>query len=168
MNINRLNVYRRGLKVERLHTVPHIAPYNNGFHSCNAALIAHELCQLADINSASVMRYMLLHDVAEGYVGDTPANVKRDYPDIKHALDIAESEWEARNILDMPDLCIQEKDIAKVADITELGMYCLEELALGNTNLIKVLVNVVNYLEEYKNIKGVSHIFNHFVSRGNL
>ena len=168
MIINKLHVYRKGLKVERMHTVQHIMPYNNGFHSCNAALIAHELCLLNNLNSASVVLYMLLHDVAEGYVGDSPANVKMEYPDIKKALDKAESDWETKHIPDMPDLHVQEKRIAKVADLSELGMYCLEELWLGNKNVTEILVRVVEYLHNYKEVKGCEDFINHFIARGEL
>lgn len=163
MDINRLHIWRKGLKVERMHTVPHITPYNNGFHSCNAALIAHELCLLNGLNSASVIRYMVLHDIAEEYVGDTPANVKRDFPNIKIALDEAEKHWEEKYIPDMPDLHRQEKDIAKVADLAELGMYCLEELHLGNKNVLFTLKNVIDYLKEYQDIKGTTDFIDHFI-----
>lgn len=165
MNINRLHIWRKGLKVERMHTIQHITPYNNGFHSCNAALIAHEICRLNNINSASVIRYMLLHDISEGYVGDVPANVKRDFPEIKYALNIAESIWEERHIPDMPDLSIQEKSIAKIADLSELGMYCIEELSLGNDNVDEVLINVIKYLQDYIDIEGVSDFIFHFISK---
>lgn len=168
MIIDKLHVYRKGLKVERMHTIQHITPYNNGFHSCNAALIAHELCVLNKINSASTVLYMLLHDVAEGYVGDSPANVKREYPDIKQALDNAEKDWEQKYIPDMPDLHKQEKAIAKVADLAELGMYCLEELWMGNKNVTEILVRVVEYLQDYKEVKGTEDFINHFVARGKL
>jgi len=163
MDINRLHIWRKGLKVERMHTVPHITPYNNGFHSCNAALIAHELCMLNGINSATVIRYKLMHDIAEGYVGDTPTNVKKDFPDIKKALDRAEKHWEKTYIPDMPDLHPQEKEIAKAADLAELGMYCLEELHLGNKNVLFVLNNVIAYLKSYQDIKGVTDFIDHFI-----
>ena len=165
MDINRLHIWRKALKVERMHTVPHVTPYNNGFHSCNAALIAHELCELNGLNSASVIRYMLLHDLAEGYTGDMPANVKRDFPDLSKALSIAEKVWEGEYIPSMPDLHIQEKIIAKVADTAELGMYCLEELHLGNKNVLPVIANVIRYLQEYEssNLKGIKEFIDHLV-----
>lgn len=166
MDINRLHILRKGMKVERMHTIPHITPYNNGFHSCNAALIAHELCRLNNISSASTVRYMLLHDVSEAYVGDTPAYVKRDYPDVKTALDAAEKDWEEKHIPDMPDLHPMEQAIAKVSDLAELAMYCLEELELGNKNVYPVILNCINYLEDHKNIKGVSQFIDHFITRG--
>jgi len=164
MDINQLHIWRKGLKVERMHTITHVTPYNNGFHSCNAALIAHELCQLNGIDSASVVRYMLLHDIAEAYVGDTPADVKRDFPAIKLALQEAEGHWEERNIPNIPDLAITEKIIAKIADTAELGMYCLEELHLGNKNAMPVLLKVIQFLQEYpKEIAGVSQFLDHFI-----
>lgn len=167
LNIERLNIYRKGLSVERCHTVPHIIPYNNGFHSCNAALIAHELCVLNNLNSASSIRYMLLHDIAEGYTGDIPANVKVNNPDLKSELDLIEARWERLNIPDMPDLSIQEKRISKVADIVELGMYCLSELKLGNKNMIFVLTNVIVYLNKYIDpVKGTQEFIEYLISRG--
>ncbi len=168
LNLERLNTYRKGLKVERLHTVTHITPYNNGFHSANAALLSHELCELNSIDSRSVVLYMLMHDVAEGYVGDMPSNFKRDYPSVKMELDQAEKEWESLNLPFLPTLTPEEKDIVKIADLAELGFYALEELALGNTNLNHVLVNVVDYMQEFRMYVGVNNLIDHFVSRGNL
>jgi len=167
MDISKLNVYRKGLRVERLHTVYHIAPYNNGFHSANAALIAHELCKYNGMDSASIIRYMLLHDVAEGYVGDIPSNVKKDYPEIKSILDKIEHTWEEVYIPDMPDLHHSEIAIAKASDAIELGMYCIEELKLGNQNVEHVLNNIIRYLhEDSNNVNGVSDFMEYFVCRG--
>ncbi len=166
MLIERLNLYRKGLKVERLHTMPHIIPYNNGFHSANAALIAHELCELNNIDSASVVMYMLLHDVAEGYTGDVPANVKMDYPNIKHALNEAEKDWEERNIPHLPDLSHQERKIARAADLLELGMHCLDELAIGNQDMQFVLKNVIQYSDQYReDIVGFSKLVDDICER---
>ena len=168
MNIERIKVYRKGLKVERLHTVAHLTPYNNGSHSANAGLIAHELCILNNMQSSSpaVVLFMLMHDIAEGYVGDMPANVKRDNPDLRKMLSKVEDHWEKVNLPHMPDLHHHERAIVKIADIVELGMYCVEELALGNTNLNHVLVNVINYLGEYSEYKGVAEFVEYFISRG--
>lgn len=168
IDFNKINIYRKGLHVERMHTVRHITPYNNGFHSCNAALLAMELCKLNKMNDSSIIKYMLLHDVAEGYTGDIPANVKVDNPDLKHALSAVEKHWEDKFLPDMPDLCAEEKVIAKVADLSELGLYCLEELTLGNKNTISILINVVNYLSAHSYVLGVKSISDYLISRGEL
>lgn len=168
MNIRTIEVYRKGLKVERLHTIPHLTPYNNGFHSANAALIARDLCVYNDIAPATTMYYMLLHDVAEGYTGDLPANVKVDNPEMAAMLDRIEDNWAEIHIPHMPDLAPIEKRVAKVSDLAELGMYCLEELILGNKGVILVLTNVVEYLQNYTDVKGCQEFITHFVSRGEL
>jgi len=170
LNIQELLIYRKGLKVERLHTVPHLTPYNNGFHSANGALIAEHLCMANDMELSAVtcMKYMLLHDVAECYVGDVPTNVKMDNSELKSVLDKIETKWESRNVTNMPDLHHTEKAICKVADLAELGMFCVDELNLGNNNVIYVLDNVVDYLQSYTDIKGCNSFIKYFVTKGGI
>jgi len=161
--VKQIQIYRIGLRVERLHTVPHLLSYSNGHHSANAALIAHEICKEEGISSSSVVLYMLMHDVAEGYTGDVPANVKRDNGDLKFELDRIEDKWVKRNLPDMPDLSHEEKAIAKAADLIELGMHCTDEIFAGNRNVKVVLMNVVNYLHSMYHIKSVKKITEKFL-----
>lgn len=147
--IEQIEIYRKGLSVERLHTIRHVIPYSNGHHSANAALIAHELCKKNNLDSHSCILYMLMHDVAEHYVGDVPADVKVENPDLKFALGEIERRWEVVNLPDLPDLHIQEKYICKVSDLIELGMHCMDEIKMGNRNVNPVLDNVVTYLTSY-------------------
>jgi len=159
MILDKIKTYRKGLAVERMHTVPHHTPYNNASHSCNAALIAYELCKLNFEKTERIILHILMHDVAEGYVGDTPANVKVDNPKLKEVLSRIEDNWERDNLLDIPTLNLVEHDIFKSADLIELGMYCLEELKMGNRNVITVLSNVTKYLTRYSGesaVRGVS------------
>lgn len=165
--IERVKLYRKGLNVERMHTVAHITPYNNGSHSANAALIAIELCYINGMDCYSVIKYMLMHDIAEGYTGDIPANVKVDNPELKKVLDKVEKQWEERNLPHMPDLHGDEVFIAKAADLIELGMYCIDEIRMGNEdNMLPVLANVINYLSYCSSIKGVSLFVEYLVKRG--
>lgn len=141
---------RKGLKVERLHTTPHHQPYNNGFHSANAALIAMHLAvenKFTALSTSTVIKYMLMHDVAEGYTGDMPANVKRENVLLSNALAIAEDSWIERNNIPLPDLAHEEAVICKAADLIELGMFCRDEIAMGNRNMYFVMDNVMEYLE---------------------
>lgn len=171
MSLARLTAIRRGLKVERLHTIPHIQPYNNGFHSAGAAIIAMELCELNEMTSGTVIRYMLLHDVSEGYTGDMPADVKVDTPELKLALTMAEEAYEKRIGLALPELTDEQKDICRIADLAELGMYCVDEIYMGNRNLYRVLNNVISYLNTvkllaYKGTRDFKGRFTHMVKHG--
>jgi len=148
--LEQVKIYRRGLNVTRMHTVPHIRHYDNGGHSASAALIALELCKLNEVEPAQeldIIKYMLMHDVAEQFVGDVPADVKRIEPDIKSILDAVESNWERKNLpdkpLEMSKLC---SSLCKASDLIELGMFCVEELNMGNKGVTHVLQNVIDYL----------------------
>ncbi len=163
MNIEKLNICRAGLKVNRLHTIPHIQPYNNGFHSANATLIAMELCLSNNMIANACIVWMLLHDIAEGYTGDIPANVKVENPFLAIHLKEIEARWENLNI-DLPNLTDKQRRICKAADLIELGFFCLDELTMGNKNVTIVLKNVIQYLRGYHNILGVSDCCRYIIS----
>ncbi len=171
MNIARLTAIRKGLKVERLHTVPHIQPYNNGFHSAGAAIISMELCKLNEMTSGDVIRYMLLHDVSEYRTGDVPADVKVENPELKLALAVAEEDYEKSIDLELPELTDRQHDICRIADLAELGLYCVDEIRMGNTEVYHVLKNVVSYLNtmkflQYKGVRELKSRLVHAVNHG--
>ena len=147
---NRLNTYRDGLSVERLHTHYHNLPYNNGFHSANAALIADEIARFANFDQTeqlSIVRYMLLHDVAERFVGDIPSPFKRVLGEkVKGLMDEAEGNWLNSKGIQLPDLSEAQKEVCKVADIIELMEYSKREMATGNTSIEIVITNCKTYL----------------------
>lgn len=162
LDINKLVTMRQGLNVERMHTIRHIQPYNNGFHSANAALIVIELAKLNNMTSPRMVEYMLLHDIAEFGIGDTPANAKRKNPDLKIAVDRAEVKWLKENQIHLPEMTGFEFRICKAADLYELGMFCIDEINMGNVTVNIVLDNVIKYLEELKDVKGVTDMISSF------
>ena len=165
--IEKLKIHRDGNAVQRLHVVRHIMPYTNGQHSANATLLAIELCRANSLPIASVVEYMLLHDLPEGYTGDTPANVKWDNPMLAVALEAAENHWANSAGLEFPDLNAQEAAICKFADMAELGMYCVEELNLGNRHVLPILVRAIASLNIRKGaILGAQEIIDYLTSWG--
>lgn len=158
MNLRTINKYRNGYRVERLHTVPHHTPYNNGNHSANAAMIGYELAKINHLKTSDIILALLLHDLHEADLGDIPAPMKRSSPEISKCISKAESNWDSHNIPDYPALCQASKEVVKAADIMELGLYCLDELQMGNKHIIHVLKNVIRYLEPYDHIIGVGGI----------
>lgn len=166
MDMKMLDLCRRGSRVERMHTVPHLLPYSNGFHSANAALIAVELAKLEELTDRNIMLYMLLHDVAEVHTGDSPADVKRLNPELKQMLDGIELRWLHKSGIELPQLTPNEKAICKIADLTELGMHCLDELELGNRKVNHVLYNVIEYLRIYESRPYVCDLIEYFITKG--
>ncbi len=165
--IEQIKTYRKGLRVERLHTVPHALSYSNGHHSANVALLAHELCLLNGLSSSSVVLAALMHDIHEGELGDLPAPAKRKSLVLRVEYEILENDFNKIELNSYPDLHPQEADILRIADIAELGMHCKDELAMGNTNCEDVLLNVMNYLQDYrKDYKGVDNILVYLAYRG--
>lgn len=160
-------IYRRGLNVTRMHTVPHIRHYDNGSHSASAALIALELCKLNEVSEGyqfDIIKYMLMHDIAEQFVGDVPADVKRIEPTIKEVLDKVEKSWERKNIPSKPEsIGIFGSRICKCADLIELGMFCVEEINMGNRHVRHVLENVISYLGDHiSKVKGSYQFLTYF------
>jgi 5'-deoxynucleotidase YfbR-like HD superfamily hydrolase len=166
--IDKVKLHRDGNAVQRLHVVRHLMPYTNGQHSANAALLAIELCRLNRLPIASVVEYMLLHDLAEGYTGDMPANVKWENPQLAAALTTTEERWCRAHGLELPDLSNEEAAICKFADMAELGLYCAEELTLGNRHVLPVMVRVLEALNCRKgNIIGAQDIIDYITAWGN-
>jgi 5'-deoxynucleotidase YfbR-like HD superfamily hydrolase len=168
MNIvDKALIYRAGFSVERLHCRPKITEYNNGFHSANAALIAMDLCLANHVPYYSVIHYMLLHDLHESYTGDVPGNVKIDHEGLHSEFLKIERRWNEMFLPDSPDLSTEEKVICKCADLIELGLFYRDEFNLGNRTLKPVKLNVLNYLEHYKDIIGVSE-FIQYITHGEI
>lgn len=148
MSIKWLQTARHGGLVNRCHTVPSLQSYNVAEHSFNAILIAHTICKdlgwkikvsyetsmrYIDIDENRITRYLLLHDLPEGYTGDIPANVKKE-TDLKRLMDKIEDDWTDKNVPNYmkQDLSSQEYAVAKLADVLELCMFCKDEIQMGN------------------------------------
>lgn len=158
MNLERIRIYRDGLRVERLHTVPHNLHYSNGHHSANAALIGYELASYNDLSSHNIVLYLLMHDIHEGFIGDIPAPAKCHNAAMAGAVARMETMWEKENLPHLPKLCEAEREIIKAADTIELCLHCLDELKCGNKHVIPVIENARDYLEDFSDIIGVTSI----------
>jgi 5'-deoxynucleotidase YfbR-like HD superfamily hydrolase len=129
--------------------------------------IAYELITAADaarvaVEPSAIIRHLLTHDVAEGYLGDTPAHVKAEYGRVSGALHAAEESWNTRNIPEYltHQLVPYEKDLVKAADTLELGYFCVEEREMGNRAVAPVFNYVVDYVDrqELRKVHGVAPI----------
>lgn len=136
----------RGLYVHRAHTVSLIHEETVGHHSAHVAAIIIWIMHPVT-PSGSLLRAAILHDVAEGYTGDIPANVKIDHPNLRTLLHRIETDWwEERGWTD-PSLRLDSDEalLLKIADYLSLGRMCAHERLMGN----RLINNMQNNIREY-------------------
>lgn len=96
--------------------------------------------------SREQMRALLLHDVAEVATGDTPYHSKKDYPQLKVALDEAEKEVWAELGEPCISLTHEEEVQCKFCDLAEAGFHAMREVEMGNRRAVPILRKVVEGL----------------------
>lgn len=173
MNIEWINTTRLGGQVTRCHTVPTIRQHNNAEHTAGALVIAKELCEANGMSltaTAGVLEYLMVHDTAEMYCGDVPANVKKEHKKLADELDVVEQDWETRNVpfsyVTSKDLSQQQRWVARCADLLELGYFCVEEAEMGNKRIHPVWENVLHYVIPFEeDINGVFEVMSELRTR---
>jgi 5'-deoxynucleotidase YfbR-like HD superfamily hydrolase len=130
---------RKGGNVNRFHTIVTHREHLVSSHSWGVTAIVDYLTSQA--GSASLLRAALYHDVAEYVTGDVAADTKIAYPVLKETLDNITATVELDLGIRIP-LGDFERSILRYADLADLGLNCLEELSLGNRNMISILANV--------------------------
>lgn len=130
--IRRVQAYREGGAVQRCHTMPILGDASNARHQYNMVVLYFLLHPNPLIE---VVHHILVHDVAERWVGDTPAPAKHSMnPQLGKELLKAE-QW-VEQALGIPELVdAGERKWVKALDLLELLMFCEDQLALGNRNV---------------------------------
>lgn len=160
-----MNIYethkklRKGGNVERFHTDRMLFRQNVAQHSFNAALLAYHIADYYsersnnEVNPDELLRYMLIHDIAEQAVGDTPSFTKRKSKDLHRILYCLETEWMSKNLSDTPffdlvapNLTETDRIIAKFSDAFECACTCNEEIAMGNSNFKVILKRSTDFI----------------------
>jgi 5'-deoxynucleotidase YfbR-like HD superfamily hydrolase len=151
--INWCDHFIKAASVKRFHTVPTINNETVGEHSFGVAMMVIAITDRQC--SKELLMAALFHDMAEIAIGDTPFNVKVEFPTVKKALADAEMQWESKNNFHIP-LTDEEKVVLKYADMLQLLYYCLGQRKLGNTNMDVVFRRGVAYLNELNKFPGKS------------
>ncbi len=135
---------RAGGAVERCHTVRHQGSYSVAAHSWGVAMLMHYLWP-EDFGRLAI--HCLSHDVAEAWVGDIPAPVKKFVPGLSHKMADMEHWLEVTLGLPPSSLLGQEDAMKlKVCDCLEFYLWCREQLALGNNFAHDPLEEITRYL----------------------
>jgi 5'-deoxynucleotidase YfbR-like HD superfamily hydrolase len=134
-----------GANTRRYHTVPTLLTETVAHHSHGVALICHLLMSNRNYNP-QVTYAALLHDMAEYRVGDVPSPSKLEFG-ISKMLDEFESRILRSEGFPMPALSVEDGRVLKLADLAQGALFCIQEIAMGNTKLSAVLDRYLSYAE---------------------
>lgn len=135
-----LRIIRDGGNISRFHTRKMIQRQDVAQHSFNAAFIAESISHKTEgADDHKVVMHMLLHDIPELWIGDTPGHIKAQNPGLKANLDEVErraayQNFAYRHLMVMYHLNEREELICKFADLAECAFKAIEEMEMGNTD----------------------------------
>jgi len=145
------NTVRDGGNVQRYHTKNLIKPQDVAQHSFNCALIVDHFGELIGLNEFEryeTVMHMLLHDVPEQAIGDTPYYTKVQHNNIKAGLDAAELEWcrghlpkRYFDLTTMANFSEKQKVLCKFVDSYEAMCKVDEEVAAMGNNSLRTLTH---------------------------
>lgn len=139
-----LSSLRHGGQVMRYHTWETLTQQRVSAHSWGVAVI---MWVLDPGVSKEAILAGLMHDVAEGFVGDVPATVKWRSEKLRQALHEEEEHINsALGINFEATLDLSEHMLLKVADILDLMFYAYEERRMGNQSMDDVIQNGYNWI----------------------
>lgn len=144
--IRAILAYRGGNKVKRYHTIDLLVPETVGHHSANMAVLVTMIYPECTLE---MLKWALLHDIAEQWTGDVPAPAKWASPALKSALDELESRMLSEYAIGLADLGSHERAVLKQADMLDLCFKMAEEVAMGNTTAKPLLKRGLKYLADH-------------------
>lgn len=146
MHINDLvNMLRECSSVERSHTLPHHGSYTNGKHSFDAVMLLFAL--YPGEPPMRLVKAVLTHDFGERWCGDIPAPAK--WCDREFARRSEDLERRCLRAIGFDiELTEDEQLWLKAVDTVELLLWAKEQLALGNTNAVMVVNNILTWLQK--------------------
>jgi hypothetical protein len=131
-------------KVKRYHTMHTHGSQTVAEHSFYVCLL---LTELVDKPSVALLKAALYHDLPEHETGDIPATTKWKYPKLAEEVKSAENDFIERHGL---AVSLPDKDwlALKYADMGELVMYSIDQIMLGNRNMVPVGKRGLDFLKD--------------------
>ena len=146
-----LNIVRKLNHIPRCFRFPLVRATSVAEHSFHTAVTALFLAEelkagaYPALDMEKLLRRALLHDTEESLVSDIPYDVKKHLTGITEALErmfeetfVHPPEWFRVAVCGSCDGSI-EHQVAKLADMLELAVYCVGEVRMGNKHLLAIL-----------------------------
>ena len=149
------HVLRKAGKVKRYHTMSTHGAQTIAEHTFYVCLL---LMELVEKPSVMLLKAALYHDLPEHETGDIPATTKWKYPKLAEEVKAAESDFIERHGL---SVSLPDKDwlALKYADMGELVLYCIDQIMLGNRNMIPVGKRGLDFLRDLPYLNDRAHEF---------
>jgi len=150
VNEQSLGVLLASGNVTRCHTIPTIKPQTVGAHTWRAVVILHWL--YAPAYPPAPLTYALtVHDIPELKTGDMPGDTKYANPALAAALERSETEFLlTHGIADDTSLTHTERCVLGLCDRADLVMYALDEVEMGNLNMLHVAEKAYSMAQEQR------------------
>jgi len=131
--------------IRRFNMLPTIRQQDLCGHGYGVGCIFFLLCKEFDIEiSADLLFHVMNHDFVEAYTGDLNKVVKEKNDATREAWSLLESESVPSNLRGFTDRVLEAKlkdagplvwKMFQLADCMDAGLYCMDEIRLGNLHL---------------------------------
>ena len=141
--MNDLDIFMRASAVKRYHTTPTIGNQTIGEHSYRMLLVLYAVCT----PSPELIKATVYHDVPEIEVSDVSFMTKKKWPKVAESIAEAEDDFCNRYAIHV-ELCENDLRLLKFADMWELVQYAIDQINLGNRNMIAIGERGVQFLKD--------------------
>lgn len=156
--IKQLTFIMQASVTKRFHTKTTIKENTIAQHSFGVAWFCAMLSETQP--RTELLLAAMSHDMAEFDIGDVPAPTKRRIPVMGELLHALESQVLEDSGFNYPaTLTEEEKRILKLADCMDGMAFCIQEVRLGNRDIIPALNNFMDYIREMGPINREYEVF---------
>ena len=180
MNLRRLN------NIQRCMTFPVIKTETVASHSCFVSMLCsvvgreYNATYEDTVDMGVLLEKAIFHDSEEAYTSDIPWNVKHFSDEVHKSIEgmISSRLNEVFNdcsfVSDLHEVIVEcksglEGNIVNLCDMIELGLYCYDELNMGNNNMLLLGIKALSIIKSYDKkllmLKSVSSIIEELDAR---
>lgn len=173
MNLRRLN------NIQRCMTFPVTRTETVASHSCFVSMLCsvvgreYNTTYEDNVDMGVLLEKAIFHDSEEAYTSDIPWNVKHFSEEVHKSIEdmissrLDEIFEDCSFVSDLHEVIVEcksglEGSIVNLCDMIELGLYCYDELNMGNNNMLLLGIKALNIIKTYDKkllvLKSVSSI----------
>ena len=145
--LKQIQILREASNVKRCHVFTYHGEYTVGKHTYDMLSLLFILHKKPSLN---LIRAVHMHDVAERWFGDIPANLKMSSPMIDMAIGQMEKDQLEAAGFRTEALTTVEEQWLKALDKLELWLWCKDQYVLGNLTVQIIARRVEQWVKEHR------------------